>query len=141
MANVYVLASPAPTLYVYPSVQHPVTVSGPPIGPAYQPHRRTTPARGSGRLQFRVIAAASARLRDAQARAHRTTVSIHPRPIRTAVRLGPPSAFISPHPRVVRAPDRGRAQVATAMRVRCADHRHLSLPLPVFDLLLESWDS
>lgn len=140
MADVYVLPSPSPTLYVYPSAQHPAAVGGPLLGPVFQPHRRTAPARGRGRLQFRVTVAASARLRAAQARSHRTTLTARLRPARTAGRLPSLVASATTQPLVVRATERGRTQVTAGALVRCADHRHLSLPPVVFDLLLESWD-
>lgn len=140
MADVYVLASPTPTLYVYPSAQHPATVGGPLLGPVFQPTRRTATARGRGRLQFRVTAAASARVRAARARSHRITLTSRFRPARAAGRLPSLVASATAQPLVVRATERGRTQVTAGALVRCDDHRHLSLPPVVFDLLLESWD-
>lgn len=135
MADVYVLASPSPTLYVYPSAPHPASaVIG---GPVYAPTRAPRVMRDRGQLRYRVTILGAARLTAAAAFAvtvtaktsgsTRASSQVHTSTTRTIRPQGMRGASL-------------RAQTSVATSVRCADHTHMSTPLVVFDLLLESWD-
>jgi hypothetical protein len=140
VADVYVLASPAPTLYVYPSTVHPATTvsGGPSLAPVYAPARtpRVMRDKGSRRYRLTILGAArvtrSARL-DLAVAATATTGSTRARGELRA------STTQTVRPQGMRVAMRTQTRVAAT--VRSTDHRRLSLSPVVFDLLLDDWET
>lgn len=137
MADVYVLASPSPTLYVYPSTVHPTT-GGPPLAPVFTPARAPRRLRDSGSHRYRLAVLGRAQIRADGVTQHVTVAASGAGRSRAAGAVGL-STSRSVQIRGTRGAARAVANVAAL--VRCADHTHLALPLPLFDLLTESWDS
>jgi hypothetical protein len=137
VADVYVLASPAPTLYVYPSQVHPTAtqaVGGGLLGPVFQQNRPRRTLRDKGTLRYRVHATGRATARDHGRFEHQVALALTPRPLASAGALNVTSATtVTPLPLRSSA----RSQVQASSLIRCHDHRHLAVSPLVFDLLFD----
>lgn len=108
------------------------------LGPVFQQDRPQRVMRDRGRLAYRITAHATARTRGKTSLRYRAHGRVTPHPARASGSL---AVAVTPavQPLPLRA-ERMSSHVATGTLVRCADHTHLRLPLPLLDLLFDPWE-
>ncbi len=138
MSDVYLLASPAPTLYVYPSALHPQPAPVPGGGgPVWTRNRQPRALRGKGSLRYRITLTAHATITASAPTTVTPRWQVTPASLRSS---GATQRALTCQARPAPLRASGRAALVTATRLRTRDHHHLPLSWPLLDLLTESWD-